>query len=164
MRKLVNRIGLVTITITIALAAWAMPAHAEEWSFGVMGDTQWTTADPSGQNPDTVPLSFINQVNEQMILAKVKFVIEVGDLTDDGNTPSEAIRAVGAQQLYDAGIGFFPMRGNHETYSFDRQRLRDCRFPDELPPDARPRQHLWRRRLQQPDVCQPRSERHELFV
>ena len=22
-----------------------------------------------------------------------------------------------AQQLYDAGIGFFPMRGNHETYT-----------------------------------------------
>jgi hypothetical protein len=47
----------------------------------------------------------------------VKFVIQVGDLTEDGKDPDIATRALAAEPLYDAGIGFFPMRGNHETYA-----------------------------------------------
>jgi hypothetical protein len=61
-------------------------------------------------------VSIINQVNQEFIKAGVKFVIEVGDLTDDGNDISEVTRAAAAQPLIDAGIGFFPFRGNHETY------------------------------------------------
>jgi hypothetical protein len=61
-------------------------------------------------------VSIINQVNRQFINAGVKFVIAVGDLTNDGNDSSEAVRAATAQPLIDAGIGFFPFRGNHETY------------------------------------------------
>ena len=81
-----------------------------------MGDTQWTIAtDPANANPHTVPVSIINQVNRQFIDAGVKFVIEVGDLTEDGSDVSEITRAAAAQALIDAGIGFFPMRGNHET-------------------------------------------------
>ncbi len=91
-------------------------ASAEPWKFGVMGDTQWTTTDPANANPYTVPVSIINQVDQQFVNAGVKFVIEVGDLTDDGNDISEITRAAAAQPLIDAGIGFFPFRGNHETY------------------------------------------------
>ena len=40
----------------------------------------------------------------------------MGDLADTGNDADETVRAQAAQQLYDAGIGFFPMRGNHEGY------------------------------------------------
>lgn len=88
------------------------------WSFGVMDDTQWTLAtDPTGQNPNGVPVSIIKQVNQQMISKGVKFVIQVGDLTENGNDADIAVRAQAAQDLYKAGIGFFPMRGNHETYA-----------------------------------------------
>jgi hypothetical protein len=86
------------------------------WSFGVMDDTQWTTTDPAGTNPNDVSASIIRQINPQFIQAGVKFVIQVGDLTDTGGDASIATRAVEAQPLLDAGIGFFPMRGNHETY------------------------------------------------
>ncbi len=47
----------------------------------------------------------------------MKFVIQVGDLTESGNDADIAVRAAAAQPLIDAGIGFFPMRGNHETYA-----------------------------------------------
>jgi hypothetical protein len=47
----------------------------------------------------------------------VKFVIQVGDLTENGNDADIMERATAAQPLIDAGIGFFPMRGNHETYA-----------------------------------------------
>ncbi len=112
-KRLFSKI-LFALLPPILLAAGSV--SAEPWKFGVMGDTQWTTIDPAGANPNTVPVSIINQINQQFINAGVKFVIEVGDLTDDGNDISEVTRAAAAQPLIDAGIGFFPFRGNHETY------------------------------------------------
>jgi len=88
------------------------------WSFGVMGDTQWTLAtDPAGNNPNGVSVSIIDQINQQFINKGVKFVIQVGDLTESGNDADVARRSDATQALYNAGIGFFPMRGNHETYA-----------------------------------------------
>ena len=114
MKKLfcIKTVSALVLTLFFSAAS----AFAAPWSFGVMGDTQWTTTDPAGTNPNTVPMSIINQVNQQFINAGVKFVIEVGDLTDDGNDVSEVTRAAAAQSLYNHGIGYFPFRGNHETY------------------------------------------------
>ena len=102
---------------TAALASVCTPPASTAWKFGLMGDTQWTlTTDPAGQNPNRVSVSIINELNPKFIDAGVKFVIQVGDLTDNGNDADEIVRANAAQALYTAGIGFFPMRGNHETY------------------------------------------------
>jgi hypothetical protein len=99
-----------------------------------MSDTQWIGND-DGKNPYTVSVDIINQLNQQFINHGVTFVIQVGDLTDKGNkapytvtkvvggatstyagTATQALdtRAIFAQPLYDHGIGFFPLRGNHE--------------------------------------------------
>ncbi|HYA43675.1 MAG TPA: metallophosphoesterase [Syntrophobacteraceae bacterium] len=102
------------------------------WSFGVMGDTQWTTpgyADPSGLNPNSVAASIIDQVNAQFINLGVKFVIEVGDLTDEGTDAGIVTRAQHCQGLYNAGIGFFPIRGNHETYGGEYGPLNNYAIP-----------------------------------
>ena len=83
-----------------------------------MGDTQWTlSTDSAGTNPNGVSASIINQINQQFISKGVKFVVQVGDLTESGNDADLAARATAAQPLYKAGIGFFPLRGNHETYA-----------------------------------------------
>jgi hypothetical protein len=96
----------------------AAPAFADTWKFGVVCDTQWTCAtDPAGQNPNAVSVSIINQLNQPFINQGVAFVIQVGDLTENGNTADVATRAAATQALYNAGIGLFPMRGNHETYA-----------------------------------------------
>ena len=94
----------------------AAPAGSQPWSFGVMGDTQWTTTDPSNQNPNGVSVSIIKQLDQLFIEAGVRFVVQVGDLTNNGQNADIDARAAAAQELYDAHIGFFPMRGNHETY------------------------------------------------
>ena len=74
--------------------------------------------DPDGDNPNSVAVSIINELNKEFIKQGVKFVIQVGDLTDNGRDEGIQTRAARpAKALYDAGIGFFPMRGNHETYS-----------------------------------------------
>jgi len=135
-----SRIGLAWMVLLVLLAA-AAPVLARPWSFGVMSDTQWTeNRDLDGKNPNTVAVEIINQLNRQFIHHGVKFVIQVGDLTDRGNAASTKVcrvpvspcpsdpasfytttnlqaldtRAIFAQSLYNAGIGFFPVRGNHE--------------------------------------------------
>jgi hypothetical protein len=121
MKKLISfkKVYVLVLALALVMFVAATSASAKPWKFGVMGDTQWTTTDPAGTNPHTVPLSIIDQVDQQFVNAGVKFVIEVGDLTDDGNDVSEVTRAAAAQSLYDHGIGFFPFRGNHETYGLN---------------------------------------------
>jgi hypothetical protein len=128
-----------------------------------MSDTQWTTADPAGQNPTTVAVSIIDQLNPQFIAAGVKFVIQVGDLADTGNDADETVRAQAAQPLYDAGIGFFPMRGNHETYgtgnSFAIPVLQS------LYPQTRGLSNTFgATNFSSPTRCQHRARWHELLV
>ena len=86
------------------------------WAFGVMGDTRWTLSeDPNEENPDYVSAAVIQALNEKFIDYGVKFVIQVGDLSDRGGDDAMYTRAEAAQSLYDAGIGFFPLRGDHDT-------------------------------------------------
>jgi hypothetical protein len=119
MRKLVSFKTLYTATVILTLLLTAVmgvcgspqshttPAvqvSSQVWSFGVMGDTQWTLAtDPAGNNPGGVPVSIIDQINQQFINKGVKFVIQVGDLTENGNDADVTRRATAAQALYDAG-------------------------------------------------------------
>ncbi len=111
--SLLNK-AFTLLLFILLLSSRAERLSAEPWKFGVMGDSQWTTSDPAHANPSTVPLTIINQVNRQFIREGVKFVIQVGDLSDDGRDGSERTRAAAAQPLIDAGIGFFAVRGNHE--------------------------------------------------
>jgi len=135
--------GFTTLCLLIVgLLIGAGFASAAPWKFGVMSDTQWTPTDLANppQNPNGVAVSIINQVNQQFIMHGVKFVIQVGDLTENGDDPDIATRAQAAQQLYLAGIGFFPMRGNHEygagagnnyIFTFDGPRVTVEYFADD---------------------------------
>jgi len=112
----------VTATVTDAQGAatqQVFTVKANPLKFAVMSDTQWPTS-PDKKNPN-VAVNVINHINKELIKHKVKFVIQVGDLTDkpsSASTTTQAenldIRAAFAQSLYDAGIGFYPLRGNHE--------------------------------------------------
>lgn len=111
------------LTLALAIGICAISASAETWKFAVMSDTQWSNAADAANNPGTVAVGIINQLNKQFIAHGVKFVVQVGDLDDKETnytglpqTPRIGIstRAAAAQALYDAGIGFFPLRGNHE--------------------------------------------------
>jgi Calcineurin-like phosphoesterase len=98
---------------TAAAVTTCTPPASTAWTFGVMADTQWTVAD-DGSDPDSVAVAIINQLNAQFIANHVNFVIQVGDITDSGTNPALDKRAEFAQALYDANIGYFPLRGNHE--------------------------------------------------
>lgn len=116
-----------------AAAAAAVPTSAA-WKFGIMADTQWLDSD-DGKNPNTSAIDIINKLNQQFIAQGVKFVVQVGDLADKATTGAagynvpvlsggtyplangqvaEDTRALFVQALYNANIGFFPVRGNHD--------------------------------------------------
>jgi hypothetical protein len=103
--------GIITM-----LALTLVKAGAEPWSFGLMSDTQWKS-NLDGENPGTVAVGIIKQLNSQFIAHDVKFVVQVGDLVDSYSDANGRFshRANACQDLYDAGIGFYPMRGNHES-------------------------------------------------
>jgi hypothetical protein len=122
-KRMLLRVSLNLAIVAILFASLVGPfagVMAEDadttWSFGVMGDTQWSCpTDPAGENPGGCSVSVINQLNDEFIAKGVKFVVQTGDLTNVVGA-NMSIRAAAAQELYDAGIGFFPMRGNHDIY------------------------------------------------
>jgi hypothetical protein len=103
--------------------------ESEPWKFGVMADSQWTAGD-DGKNPHSVAAGIIGQLNQEFIAHGVRLVVAVGDLADNACTaipcPQMQTRAAFAQALYDAGIGFYPLRGNHDdsvASALELQRL-----------------------------------------
>lgn len=110
---------LVLILASISFAQGYRYQSDNAWSFGVMGDTQWfSSEDPEGVNPEYVAAGIAGALQNQFIKNGVRFVIQTGDLSDRAGDAAMAARAQAAQSLYDAGIGFFPMRGNHATYGY----------------------------------------------
>jgi hypothetical protein len=92
----------------------ASSTSSTAWSFGVMSDTQWTGEGDDGWDPGTSAVEIARQIQQQFIAAGVKFVVHVGDLADSTGAGYEDVRALFAQSLYNANVGFFPLRGNHD--------------------------------------------------
>ena len=85
--------------------------HSDKtWSFGIISDTQWTKTD-DGYNPNTVAAWIIKKIDQEFIEAGVDLVIAVGDTVNNGTPENIETRALYAQDLYDAGIGFYPPQG-----------------------------------------------------
>lgn len=104
------------------------------WQFGVMADTQWKTGGSAGGEPNSCAASVIDALNEQFIQHDCKFVIQVGDLVDRESVSGVRTlptREEHTQALYNAGIGFFPLRGNHEASATAAREMPDL-FPQML--------------------------------
>jgi len=127
-------LGGTALSALVQDAIASSVASGTPWKFGVMADTQWSNKTTDPANPGSCAINIIQALNQQFIAQGVKFVVQVGDLCDveSWNCPSSytndpfgnagksgirtmPYRAWAAQSLYDAGIGFFPLRGNHES-------------------------------------------------
>lgn len=119
-------LGVTAAAATIngqqASALPTRPLSEDAWTFGLQADTQWRE-DRDGENPGTTAFGIQQMVNEQFIAKGVDFVVQVGDNVDvehdtkNGNPDVRTlpIKAQAVQPLYDAGIGFYTLRGNHES-------------------------------------------------
>lgn len=98
--------------------ALATALSDDAWCFGVMADTQWKSSDNVEEQASTCAVRIIDALNEQFVQHGCKFVVQVGDLVNDeavGIVRTLPTRAAHCQALYDAGVGFYPVRGNHES-------------------------------------------------
>jgi len=107
-----TRINLLCAALSLSAVS---TLAAAPFTFGVIGDTQWSGADPTGNNINTVAVNQINAVNTQFVKAGVDFVIQVGDLTNTGSDASLKTRLDVNSALNSAGIAFYGLRGNHEA-------------------------------------------------
>jgi hypothetical protein len=114
MKKIFCLKTILALALAFGMFIGTALAFEEPWRFGVIADTQWTKPD-DGKDPNTCAADIIKQVDQQFIAKDVKFVIAVGDTVDVGSKVNIDTRALFAQDLYNAGIGFYPLRGNHEA-------------------------------------------------
>ena len=105
-----------------ARSAPARPRSADAWTFGLMSDTQWGE-DADGENPGSIAGGLQGLINQRMIDLGAAFLLQVGDnvdVEDDRYNGRPEVRTLPlkgelVQPLYDAGIGFYSLRGNHES-------------------------------------------------
>jgi hypothetical protein len=109
-----NILSSATLTLALLAAAGVSRVQAAPWTFGVVSDTQWVVTD-DGYNPNSSAVQIVRGVNKEFIRKGVSVVIDVGDLMDSSTPSSNAVRSLYAQDLYNAGIGFYPLRGNHDS-------------------------------------------------
>lgn len=151
-RSRLDRIRIVLVPLlampAMALAQGGRYLSDDAWTFGVTADSQWTIShdlswaaddpyyahvnpDYREENPDYVSVATIRKLNDAFIAHGVSFVVQLGDLTDRAGNSAMYTHAAARQPLYDAGIGFFPIRGNHETYGdlFGRDPDGDLSIP-----------------------------------
>jgi len=114
MRKLFCSKTVLALAFVVGMFIGTGWAFAQPWSFGIISDTQWTVSD-DGKNPNTVAADIIKQINREFIVRGVELVIAVGDTVDVSTQTNVDTRALFVQDLYNAGIGFYPLRGNHEA-------------------------------------------------
>ncbi|MEI7837219.1 MAG: metallophosphoesterase [Planctomycetota bacterium] len=105
------------ICVALALVITASAAVAAPFTFGVMGDTQWSGSDPTGNNVNTVAVNQIKACNLAFVNAGVSFVVQVGDLCDTNGSTNAALqtRLDANSALNAADIPFYGLRGNHES-------------------------------------------------
>jgi hypothetical protein len=113
-----TKLGLVLAgAAALAFGLFPESASAAPWKFGVISDTQWLVNN-DGKSPSSVPAGFIKQINQGFIANGVKLVVSVGDSEDmssGDNSWAIKTRQLYVQDLYNAGIAYYPLRGNHEA-------------------------------------------------
>ena len=65
--------------------------------------------------PEFIPAGIVKQIHQALIAHGVRLVVDVGDSVDVSNTANLDARALYVQDLYNAGIAYYPVRGNHES-------------------------------------------------
>lgn len=91
------------------------------WAFGIIPDTQWWFNAPF----HGTAIHVIDAINVEFIRQQVDFVIQIGDLAEMPSALAFQTRAAHNQSLTEAGIKFYPIRGNHDVPNNNPKNLDD---------------------------------------
>lgn len=97
-----------TLLLSLSFASWA---NARPWSFGVMSDTQWK-ANLDGENPETVAVGIINQLNANNVLSLWGMCDLGSDQTDTYGLAIGYDKKPGNLKCGEVGIATRDMDGN----------------------------------------------------
>ena len=123
-----NFLFLPLLALTVPFFSYLLASEAsEEWSFGVIPDTQWNSEEAPFHGTS---LHVIDAINREMIRHNVDFVIQVGDLAEKSSATAFKARAACNRPLEDAGIQFYPLRGNHDSRDLESVRQFQAAFPN----------------------------------
>ncbi|MDR1485006.1 MAG: metallophosphoesterase [Planctomycetaceae bacterium] len=106
---------LASLGLVLPLTTQVYCGEADgEWRFGIVPDTQWGRELKAPFYGTAIHV--VDAINAEMIRQKVDFVIQVGDLVESSSVPEAfQTRANCNKPLFDAGIKFYPVRGNHDS-------------------------------------------------
>jgi hypothetical protein len=97
---------------TLLAAYLAAPVMGAAWKFVVVGDTR---SDGANNGVNTL---IVSELANAIVSESAKFVLVPGDLTNSGSVAGAFTTWKAAMQpVYDAGIGVYPTRGNHDVES-----------------------------------------------
>ncbi len=104
--------GIVFVCIILIISSFTVSASAEKWNFIITGDSR-------GFN-NGVHTDILAEIVQETIDQNAEFILFPGDLVNGSSTQSVLESQLNTwidtmQPLYDAGIGVYPVRGNHET-------------------------------------------------
>ncbi|MCP4707182.1 MAG: hypothetical protein GY869_01040 [Planctomycetes bacterium] len=91
------------------------------WKFIAVGDSR-----SNGEN-NGVNIAILNEIAHEIVSHNVDFVLFPGDMVNGSSNPTIFQSQLNTwrdtmQPVYDAGIGVYPVRGNHENYSLTAWR------------------------------------------
>jgi len=121
-----RRFFLHLFTATLVLLLAPSLFSQESWSFGVIPDTQWKMDPPF----HGVAIHVIDAINDEFVRHGVDFVIQVGDLVDRVSATAFPTRVAHNKALSEAGIKFYPVRGNHDSRGLESIAQFKEAFPD----------------------------------
>ena len=104
---------LAATLIVLPISSLYAESTNNVWSFGVIPDTQWKLHQEAPFYGTAIHV--IDAINAEMIRHKVDFVVAVGDLVDESSSEAFQTRAAHNKALVEAGIKFYPFRGNHDA-------------------------------------------------
>jgi len=103
----------LALAVCMAAALLNGSVRGDAYTFGVIADTQ----DTIGTGINSVSTNIINAVNAQFVATGVSFVLQPGDLGDNGSVASLQSRLDANAVLTAHNIPFYGLRGNHEDNS-----------------------------------------------
>ncbi len=100
------------LLVSLLVASTVAPVLAQSWKFVVVGDTR-----SDGAN-NGVNTAIVGELAHAIVNEGAKFVLVPGDLANSGGVVGAfATWKTAMQPAYSAGIGVYPIRGNHDIES-----------------------------------------------
>lgn len=111
LRKRKNLLGsCLKVSLLATGFAHTTTLSAEQWTYGVLTDTQG-----AGAYPDVSTRLMAPVVDRFLNTHQVDMMLSVGDLSDQGSRAENELWLDTAMPIYDEGIPFYIVRGNHDV-------------------------------------------------